>query len=345
MRLSQDGGHNSTNYQAQGNITVNAGLGVAEVLDLAERVVRANMKDLADVARETAEERIHTFAQRLSHRLEDRPAGQRAALTDPDVQYAISNAGIAYARRGTEELSELLLDLVSDRVDAPMDSLMASVLNDAIEITPRLTRPERALLAVAWTFLGTVQSGATSLEQLNFYHQPVLRAFGPYLPKHNASYLHLQSMGCISRVAFFGNPWADLWKQSYPGFFQAGLTLDLVADDLKDYWDDLRVFEPSPRGEELKQVAGGGASDLYLAQLGLPEAHIEALKVLRDRHLPDPEIEEMVNSSNPDLHYLLPTWKNLRSTTLSAVGIAIAHAIVTQRLGQELDLAVWLSEG
>lgn len=345
MKLLQDGGDNSTNYQAQGNITVNTGISAVEVMDIAERVVKSNMKDLADLARDTAEERIHRFAQQLSGRLEEDPTVQRSALTDPDVQYAISNAGIAYARRGTEELSEILLDLVSGRISSPGDSLMATVLNDAIEIAPRLIQAERAVLVIAWVFLRSIQPSAMSLEDLRFYHQPVLRAFGPDLPKRDGSYLHLQSMGCISTNTLGGGSFASLWHQPYAGFFQSGLSIDQITQELVPFWDDTRVFEPSPHREGMRQVAGGGASDDYLASLGLTDGLVQALKVLRSRHLPEAEIVEMVKATNPDVSYLEACWEQLGSAAPSAVGIAIAHAVFSQKFGEGPDLAIWLGEG
>lgn len=345
MKLTQDGAANSTNYQAHGDINLHAGLGVADVVRVAELVVRSNMKDLANLGRETAEERIHDFAQKLSERLEERPAAQRAALVDPDVQYAISNAGIAYARRGTEEMSEILLDLVSDRISSPSESLLASVLNDAIEIAPRLIRAERAALGIMWTFLRSQLPHIMFLEDLKYDHQPILRELGPDLPKREGSYLHLQSVGCISINKKAGGSFASLWYKMYPGFFQAGVTLDLVAEDIKPYWDDQRVFEPSVHGKGLKQIAGGGASDEYLSTLALPEPHVEALKILRDRRLPDDKIIELVRCANPDVSYLESSWEYMRHTSLSAVGIAIAHAVHMERFGDAPDLATWVDEG
>jgi len=345
VKLTQDGGENSTNYQAQGNITVHTGVSATEVYDITERVVKSNMKDLVNLARETVDERINSFAQELGERLAQQPATHSAALSDPDVQYAISNAGVAYARRGTEELSEILLDLVSDRVAAPSESLIATILNDAIEIAPRLTKGERAALVMIWTFLRTIEPSSTSLEDLIFYHRPILREFGPDLPKREGSYLHLQSMGCISISTLGGSSFASLWHQSYPGFFQSGLSLDHVANDIKGYWDDPTIFEASPRGEGLKQVAGGGASDRYLAQLNIPKPHVQALKVLRDRHLPVTEIVDMVKEANPEVSYVEDAWEHLGSTSPTGVGIAIGHAVLHQRFGTAPDLSIWLGEG
>ncbi|MHA7301474.1 LPO_1073/Vpar_1526 family protein [Pseudarthrobacter sp. MDT1-22] len=345
MKFTQDGGDSSTNYQAQGNITVHTGVSATEVYDITERVVKSNMKDLVNLARETVDERINSFAEELGERLAQLPATHSAALSDPDVQYAISNAGIAYARRGTEELSEILLDLVSDRVVAPSDSLIATILNDAIEIAPRLTKGERAALAIIWTFLRTVNPGADSLENLRFYHEPILREFGPDLPKREGSYLHLQSMGCISTSSLGGSTFASAWYNSYPGFFQEGLSLDNVSDEIKGYWDDSTIFEESPRGEDLKQVAGGGASDSYLAQLDIPQPHVQALKTLRDRRLPDATVVAMVKAAIPEVLWLEDAWGHVGATAPTGVGIAIGHSVLQQRFGYAPDLSDWLDEG
>lgn len=347
MRQEQEGGANSENYQAGGSIVVNNnnGMGYLEVKQVTQDVMRADFTAFSTVAMQTVNERLDYMSSEFSRRLSQLPVEDQKSLEDPDVQFAISSAGKSYARRGTEELASVLLDLLTDRCSAPSESLLATVLNDAIEITPRLTRTERATLAVAWRLLRTTSPVDDSAGLFKLLRHSISPFIGE-LVKSDATYLHLQSLGCAALETFNGSSLHDVFSSYYPAIFSAGLNPENVPERLQPFLSDPLVFRPCENQLELIQVApqNGSAIETLSQHVGGEDLVQELKSLQKNNVLPDPVIRDMVIEAIPEFTRLYEVWDTLGSLKLSAVGIAIAHAVTVERLGSGPDLTIWINE-
>ena len=95
-KRSQQGGDNSLNIQAE-QVTVNSGLTIAHVKEIAIEVFEGNFYRLAGLARETADKRVREITDQFIQELaEKNPAGMQAA-EDPDFQYSLFTAQKEFA--------------------------------------------------------------------------------------------------------------------------------------------------------------------------------------------------------------------------------------------------------
>ncbi|WP_427004250.1 LPO_1073/Vpar_1526 family protein [Pseudarthrobacter sp. H2] len=347
MKQQQEGGANSENYQAGGNILVNNnnGLSYHDVKQVTQDVMRADFTAFSAVALQTVNERFDYMSSEFSRRLSQLPPENQKSLEDPDVQYAISSAGKSYARRGTEELASVLLDLLTDRCTAPSESLLATVLNDAIEIAPRLTKTERATLAVAWRLLRTTSPVDTPEGCFRLLRHSVAPFIGE-LVKSDATYLHLQSLGCAAVETFNGTSLHDVFSTYYPVAFSAGLKPEDVPERLRPFLPDPMIFKACDHQPELLQVApqNGTAIELLSQHLGGADVVQELQSLQKNNVLPEAMVRDMVIEAIPEFTRLYEVWDTLGSLKLSAVGIAIAHAVTVERLGSGPDLRIWINE-
>lgn len=347
MKQEQEGGPNSENYQAGGSIVVNNnnGMGYLEVKQVTQDVMRADFTAFSSVAMQTVNDRLDYISSEFSRRLSQLPVEDQKSLEDPDVQFAISSAGKSYARRGTEELASVLLDLLTDRCSAPSESLLATVLNDAIEIAPRLTRTERATLAVAWRLLRTTSPVDDAAGLFRLLRHTISPFIGE-LVKSDATYLHLQSLGCAALETFNGSSLHNVFSSYYPAMFSAGLNPENIPERLQPFTSDPIVFRTCDHQPELIQVApqNGQAIEALSKHLGGDDLVHELKSLQNNNVLPDSATRDIVIEALPEFTRLYEVWDTLGSLKLSAVGIAIAHAVTVERLGNGPDLTIWINE-
>ena len=148
MRNKQDasGGDNSTVNQAGGNIINNYyGIDYRTAREISLDAFNENIYKLSEkaaaVATQRAEELMDNFLSKLEE-VEKQMPGLINKTQDPDIQYAVINAQKQYARRGEKESLDLLTNLLLDRFKAEDGSLKSIVLNECIELMPKLTNTQ-----------------------------------------------------------------------------------------------------------------------------------------------------------------------------------------------------------
>ncbi|ELY2521082.1 hypothetical protein SMC04_001208, partial [Cronobacter sakazakii] len=115
-KSGQHVGDNSSAIQVSGNVTF--GTTVNEVINICSLIVKAEMASLRADAFQIANERAKEFgnqiASKLSTQLDER---LKQKLADPDIQYSINQAVTQVARKGFNEKSELLKELIITKIE------------------------------------------------------------------------------------------------------------------------------------------------------------------------------------------------------------------------------------
>jgi len=136
-------GDESTNIQDSENVTVtnthNYGVTYADARQIALDVFKANFYELSEAAKATAVERAEQLVNNLMAKIQSQAPESISKIQYPDVQYAVVNAQKHYARSGNTDSLNLLTDLLKDRFLMDEGSLKAIILNEAIEVLPKLT--------------------------------------------------------------------------------------------------------------------------------------------------------------------------------------------------------------
>src|SRR4026209_709950 len=112
---SQTSGDNSVNIQGE-DVTLNLGVNYSEARQIALDVFDANFYKLSQAAAEMAKQRAREIIDDFLSKLAERNPVASENTKDPDVQYAIFTAQREYARSGDKDLSDILVDILVDRV-------------------------------------------------------------------------------------------------------------------------------------------------------------------------------------------------------------------------------------
>lgn len=191
----------ATNVSGNNNIVVNAqnislsGLNYDQARQIAIDVYKANALELRGIAAEIATRRAEEVTSRLLQELA-RDSIDLSPLSDPDVQHALFAAQKAAARKGTPELTSLLVDLLAERVKSHQHDLLRIVLNEAIETTSRLTPDQLDALSLIFSLRYVEDRTPVDLQTFRQYFDRMVAPFLQGASNTSMRLQHLQYSGC-----------------------------------------------------------------------------------------------------------------------------------------------------
>jgi hypothetical protein len=193
-RQSQKGGEGSQNNQSgrDTNVTnISIGVSVAEARDIALDVFNANFFKLSGRARDSANERVETITREYIDTLQQKVPQALGSAADPDMQVNLFNVQRDFARSGEGDLASLLVDLLVDRATEADRNVKTLVLNEAIGVAPRLTREERATLAIIYLIRHRDDGLLFGDERSKYDFEP----FVDRMATRQTVYMHMASVG------------------------------------------------------------------------------------------------------------------------------------------------------
>jgi hypothetical protein len=122
-------------------------------------------------AQQTVESRLFSFREEILEKFTKSGEANREAFRDPDFQYLLNDAQIAYARSGDEAVRDTLVDIIARRSLETERSRMAVTLNDAATKAPLLTKNEFAELSLTY-FLTRQQRRIREASRLSASRKP-----------------------------------------------------------------------------------------------------------------------------------------------------------------------------
>ena len=193
------------------------GLSVTEVRDLCALFLRNNFPELREEARRTAEEHVKSFANTLEQKLiNDAASIVLEKFREPDVQAAINDAVQASARKGPAANPAILSTLISERVAKSTNDYKDIVLSEAVQVVPRLTGPQVALMSFVHFVKSTVIQNLPNVAALEGHGQVALRLSSPGFGLSESQKQHIQYAGAASVNNLLGGDIYDLYaKQAY----------------------------------------------------------------------------------------------------------------------------------
>jgi hypothetical protein len=345
-KLDQQSGARSINTQAGRDVVIIQGSSLEEVRDFVAEAIHANALEMRQVAREVVEQRIATFSDLLIERAKTDPELVNATA-DPDMQHALIDAGLGFARSGDEDMAGILVDLLADRSKETSRSLLAVVINDALTIAPRLTDAEIAILTIYWRLAHTMNRGIGTLDALANFVRTDIVPLVPFIPSGDASYLHLQSVGCAV-VQVTSLSYALLWTETYAGLFTLGFTEDEIPSNLREPLGQSNLLIPNLRNPsrlQIKALNEQTLRDMIKGTAAEPFVN-EIVNLMKSAPIPYDEMLDLLDQIDPVMRDLATLWVTtpLQNLRLSAVGTAIAHANWRHVTGASAPLSIWISE-
>lgn len=210
------------------------GLSVTEVRELCALFLRNNFPELREEARRTAEEHVKSFANTLEQKLvNDAASIVLEKFREPDVQAAINDAVQASARKGAAANPVILSTLISERVAKSTNDYKDIVLSEAVQVVPRLTGHQVALISFVHFVKSIIIQGLPNVAVLEGYGQVALRFSSPGFGLTESQKQHIQYAGAASVNNLLGGDIYDAYAKqvyAYLGFMDgASFKTALVA--------------------------------------------------------------------------------------------------------------------
>ena len=298
----------------------------------------------ADLATERAYELNENFLQALFRR-----AIPPAVLGSPDMQYALVSAQRTAARSESPDLSGMLVDLLVERAAAQDDDFSKIILNEAIDVTARLTRDQFDALSLILSMKYVLDRNVRDVEAFRCYLDRLVFPFFRTASTAEVKYQHLEYVGCVVRAYRAGSA-IELFATRYGHVFAKGLSKNQLRTR----------FRPGEFGDErvLLAVFRATSEDELDA---LPQFPDESVRILRGVGVNDLVIHRLlgviVESARRGFQGFPPTvihselsnfieeWSRSGAPYgLTSVGIAIAHANLRRRGINDYPLSQWISQ-
>lgn len=342
---SQKSGDNSINLQAE-SLTINAGLSIGHVKEIALEVFENNFHKLSGAAREIAGQRAQEITdQFLTELSQKNPEGLKTA-EDPDFQYALFQAQKEYAKCGEKELGDILVDILVDRTKENDRSLRQIVLNESLTIAPKLNSTQLDILACCFNIAYTKRNNLQTIQDLSEYLNHAILPFTDSIGDSDNNYKHLQYVGCVSIREGY-RELIPILKQHYPVFFCKGFDDEAISD--------LRNSSPQINNALIRcfhnanLLQTGGITDEVTRHLCnqnsvSPEDTNKLIELNTSQMMSDQEIVAFLASNCSNFERFKSNFEStpFRHLELTSVGIAIAHAHSRKKTGFDADLSIWI---
>lgn len=349
--LKQQGGDNSHNIQGE-TVNINYGISFEDARAIALQVFRENFlqlsEDAAKLARSRAEELVDDFIGELHNR---NPSGVET-MKDPAMQHALFVAQREYAKTGDKDLADILVDLLVDRSGLPERTLKQIVIDESIAVVSKLTSAQMDTLTIIFLVKYTALKFTIKddLENIARFESELLRIFGPFLSSlsmENSLYQHLEYCSCVTSSTADE---IDLSiRTAYPGMFSLGIAENEIDTALKGKEYLKKYVIPCFRNQKLKQIGFAHFVDVEptLQSDGINIEDIAIVKRLLGRNLlPVDEMKKYLMQLSEGMARLVDVWNDsfLQVMTLTSVGIAIAQANFRLKVGEPIDLGIWIKD-
>jgi len=325
----QEGGDSSQNIQINGNVT--SGITYTEARQIALDVFNANCQTLMREAAHTSEVRANEIVDEFIKKLYEEHPELSHRLQEPSIQYSTFSVIKNYVKTGDSELKEQLLRVLLQRMEAKDRSIKQIVLDEAIEILPKLTQDQINILSLILSAV-YLNHRVQNLQSFNDFINNQLMVFYPN-QRSGSSYTHLQYTGCctlLSEGATY-KPFPEIIKNRYSGLFSKGFSLEVLNDYFSVEVDRITpIVTTCQQNRSLLQI--NAMNDLVLQNI-VKANHIDDLankisKFNKQFEMNNEEIKSYLCKINPQMNKLLEEWKeersSLKSMALTSVGYAIA---------------------
>ncbi|WLH87873.1 hypothetical protein PSH87_14350 [Pseudomonas sp. FP453] len=343
---NQDAAQGALALQAGGNITI--GLSAIEAIAIAREVAVATFRELSGDARDTMSARVEQITVEVISRLEkENPEGLKKAK-DPDFQHALLTVQKEYGRTGDRQLGDLLVDLLVDRSKQDERNILQIVLNESLNVVPKLTDSHLANLAIVFLFRYVQSYDVVSDALLGNYLDTHVMPFVSKISKKPSSFQHLQFTGCGSEQMMAATL-ETLLLGSYQGLFSKGVdSSEVDAEELS--WKLREVFLIRCLNDsekfQVKFISRTALFDIFDRYYIGQEDRDKILRLFNAGLMSEDEVREKCVGLRPYLGPVFSCWNESRMTnfTLTSVGLAIGHASVKREVGSEFgDLSIWVN--
>lgn len=217
--------------QIAGNAEINNqyGLTVQEVRELTGMFMRENFPALRAEAIAAAQINVNHFLVQFEEKIAHSMGNiDPTRFKDPDIQSSLNDAVIETAKKGSRSNPEILVELVTERLNLRTSDYVSLVVSEAIKVVPRLTPEQIGFLTLILFLKKTKHTFAKSLNDLLPLASIVLEVSRCSFGLSDSKKSHLEFTGCVKVNGFVSVSIYEIWKVNY------GFLKEIPDEELKN---------------------------------------------------------------------------------------------------------------
>ncbi|MBN6030343.1 LPO_1073/Vpar_1526 family protein [Pantoea ananatis] len=276
--LRQVAKENSIAMNAANDINITTGLSQGDIIQLFDRLFKGEFQNIQEIAKQQAILYSVSFQERLisdlSHNAE-RLIVER--FRDPDVQATIRDAVISVARRGDKSRPELLSKLIVEKVSSTNSDFLDIVINEAINVIPKLTNKQVALICAVFVVRNLmVNSSENILSTLEGFHEVLHEKIGSDFESTQVSLNHLGFTGACTYDEQRYYDVIDIYFGKYNNFDLKTPTMDKENDN---WYPNKKSIEIGDIRREVMQELEEKAPVMMRFLKGVSAAHVSGVNL------------------------------------------------------------------
>ena len=239
--LTQTAGENSKNLNVMGDY--HEGLSYKDARQVALDVFKANSSVYTEIAKKTIDERVVNITDDIFTMIYSELPDTVEKLVEPAVQDTLLKIQKEYAKNDDPALKERLIALLKNRLKADEKDMETIVLDEALEIVPKLTGIQLNILSLNLTVLRILHHEVTNRD--TFFHMltsKILLFYSNHMSK-TMEYAHLLHFTELSgRHSVLERPRSEMKRSFIPqssfksmARAKAGINAPLTGFQTVDY--------------------------------------------------------------------------------------------------------------
>lgn len=335
----------------QAKVVNNYGMSYTETKALCMDLIKQEIAKLSIEAAEEAKNREERLNNKLFDLLEEIKVKDSEALNElknPDMQYSFIEAQLANIRVGTEELENILSNLLKERILEKERTTLQIALSEAIKVSPLLLPVHLNILSLVFIFKYTVRNTIVNEQTFIEYFNRILSSCLTNVTDDNTLYQHIEYSKC-GTLSVLTYDIIDIIKQNYSGLFMRGFK----EEEFINRVDDKEILMKYPdllinhlRDNNLLQINSISENVLkkILTQIGLEEKQIDKIKdFFNENILSNDEIKQRIIELVPNFKKFIELWENsMNQLQLTFVGIILGAINLKNLIGENYNMKIWI---
>ena len=335
----------------QAKVVNNYGMSYTETKALCMDLIKQEIAKLSIEAAEKAKNREERLNNKLFDLLEEIKVKDSEALNElknPDMQYSFIEAQLANIRVGTEELENILSNLLKERILEKERTTLQIALSEAIKVSPLLLPVHLNILSLVFIFKYTVRNTIVNEQTFIEYFNRILSSCLTNVTDDNTLYQHIEYSKC-GTLSVLTYDIIDIIKQNYSGLFMRGFK----EEEFINRVDDKEILMKYPdllinhlRDNNLLQINSISENVLKknLTQIGLEEKQIDKIKdFFNENILSNDEIKQRIIELVPNFKKFIELWENsMNQLQLTSVGIILGAINLKNLIGENYNMKIWI---
>ena len=341
--LTQTAGENSKNLNVMGDY--HEGLSYKDARQVALDVFKANSSVYTEIAKKTIDERVVNITDDIFTMIYSELPDTVEKLLEPAVQDTLLKIQKEYAKNDDPALKERLIALLKNRLKADEKDMETIVLDEALEIVPKLTGIQLNILSLNLTVLRILHHEVTNRD--TFFHMltsKILLFYSNHMSK-TMEYAHLQYLGCTGILSEGSTykPIEEIFRNRYAGLFSRGFSreefYEYMGIEIQEFQQLITTCQIDKEKYQFNAM-NENVLKYSIAQSGKQEYEEKLLQYYKEHIMEVKEIKDDISSHVQGFEELADFWKKtseFKSMNLTSVGIEIGLLNYNLQTGSKIQ--------